>query len=258
MLVNFFIVGTQKGGTSALDNYLRLYAGVQMANVKEIHFFDYDELDWSNPDYRRLHQSFSWKPLDGSIRGEATPIYSYWPNALRRLRDYNPDAKLIMGLRHPSFRAFSHWRMEAKRGADTLTFSEAIRERGRQRVEEAPNAVHRVFSYVERGHYAPQIEEMLSLFPRNQILFCRTDALWNRPRMILDQVASFLSVLVRPEINREYSASVLTWNSLGMHPDDRRFLDELYADDIGRTAKLTGLDLADWTDPAYEEPMKPD
>lgn len=154
MLVDFFIVGTQKGGTSALDNYLRSYSGLQMANVKEVHFFDDDALDWSNPDYTRLHQSFSWGSSDSSIRGEATPIYTYWPNALRRLHRYNPHAKLIMGLRHPSFRAYSHWRMEAKRGTDVFTFPDAIRERGRRRVDEAPNGVHRVFSYLERGYYA--------------------------------------------------------------------------------------------------------
>src|SRR5262249_32624193 len=49
MLVDFFIVGTQKAGTSALDRYLRQFRTVQMANVKEIHFFDDEDMDWSKP-----------------------------------------------------------------------------------------------------------------------------------------------------------------------------------------------------------------
>jgi hypothetical protein len=209
-----------------------------MADVKEVHFFDDDALDWSNPDYTRLHQYFAWDREDISIRGEVTPIYTYWPNALRRLHRYNPHAKLIMGLRHPSFRAYSHWRMEAKRGTDVFTFSDAIRGRGRRRVDEAPNGVHRVFSYVERGYYAAQIEEMLSLFPRDHVLFYRTDALWREPRAILDQVASFLNLTGRPDIKKGYFVPLFSWESSGMPLQDRRFLDELYADEINRTARL--------------------
>src|SRR5262249_1405192 len=160
------------------------------------------EVDWSNPDYTRLHQSFTWSCSDTSIRGEATPIYTYWPNALRRLHRYNPHAKLIMGLRHPSFRAYSHWRMHKKRGTDDFSVSDAIRRVGRQRVDEAPIGAHKVFSYVERGYYAAQIEEMFNLFPRNQVLFYRTDALWREPHVILDQVASFLNVMGRSDIKK--------------------------------------------------------
>jgi hypothetical protein len=37
--VDFIICGTQKGGTSALDAYLREHPEICMADVKEIHFF---------------------------------------------------------------------------------------------------------------------------------------------------------------------------------------------------------------------------
>jgi hypothetical protein len=256
MLVNFFIVGTQKGGTSALDNYLRSYTRLQMAKTKEVHFFDNDQLDWSKPDYTLLHQSFEWDDPGISVRGEATPIYTYWPHALSRLHRYNPRAKLIMGLRHPSFRAYSHWRMEAKRGTDDLSFSDAIRARGRQRVERAPNGVHRVFSYVERGYYAAQIEEMLKLFPRDQVFFYRTDTLWNNLQVILNEISTFLGITVPDAIKRHYFVPVLTWKPCRMAAEDRQLLDGFYVKDIAHAAAFSGLDLTDWTG-AYEEPMRP-
>jgi hypothetical protein len=40
MKVNFFIIGTQKGGTTALNCFLSRVDGIQMSNPKEIHFFD--------------------------------------------------------------------------------------------------------------------------------------------------------------------------------------------------------------------------
>ncbi|MCA0448534.1 MAG: sulfotransferase, partial [Proteobacteria bacterium] len=38
--VDFFIAGVQKGGTTALDHYLRDHPAIQMASVKEVHAFD--------------------------------------------------------------------------------------------------------------------------------------------------------------------------------------------------------------------------
>ena len=40
--VGFIICGTQKGGTTALDYYLRLHNQICMAKKKEVHFFDED------------------------------------------------------------------------------------------------------------------------------------------------------------------------------------------------------------------------
>lgn len=143
MRVEFFVAGVQKGGTTALDAMLRQHPEIAMAREKEVHFFDDESIDWSAPDYGRLHAAYD--AGERRLRGEATPIYTYWPNALERLRAYNPAAKIIVGLRHPAFRALSHWRMETARGVEAFSFSEAIRT-GRGRVAAAPNGVHREFS----------------------------------------------------------------------------------------------------------------
>jgi hypothetical protein len=171
--VDFFIVGVQKGGTTALDSYLRLNPSFQMADVKEVHFFDNERLDWSDPAYLAFHEHFEWSQTSGIIRGEATPIYMYWPNAMERILRYNAASKLIVCLRHPSYRAHSHWRMETKRAAETLSFEDAISETGRRRVRNAEGGAHRVYSYVERGFYAQQIRRLLQLFPPEQLLFLR-------------------------------------------------------------------------------------
>ncbi|HEU5018082.1 MAG TPA: sulfotransferase domain-containing protein [Pseudolabrys sp.] len=254
--VDFFIAGVQKAGTTALDNYLRRHPSIQMARIKEVHFFDDEALNWSEPDFTRLHQAFDWT-APGKLRGEATPIYTYWPNALTRIRQYNPAAKLIMLLRHPSLRAHSHWRMEAKRGRDNLPFAEAVSAAGRARVTAAPSGAHRVFSYVERGYYAAQIRELLRLFPRRQLLFCRTDRLWNDQPAVLAQVQEFLGLERRGRTDRYYCAPVLTWSPDGIPATTRARLDAIFADDIRGTAELAGLDLGDWLNPNYREPMMP-
>ena len=76
--VDFLIAGTQKGGTSALDAYLREHPEIRMANRKEVHFFDNEVIFNSNkPDYSMYHSLF--QPVGPQmLLGEATPIYMYW------------------------------------------------------------------------------------------------------------------------------------------------------------------------------------
>jgi hypothetical protein len=249
LTIDFLIAGVQKGGTTALDSLLRNDPKIQMASVKETHFFDDDNRDWSEPEYAALHHFFDWSAT-GVLRGEATPIYTYWPNCLERIRNYKPSLKLILSLRHPSFRAYSHWRMETTRRWETLPFHEAIRN-GRARCQ----PVHRRYSYVERGLYAGQIERVLSLFPRDNVLFLTTDDLWRNPTHEMNRIASFLRASSVRLNEREYIVPLQSAELGEMAPADREFLDALFRKDIEETAWLTGLDLSNWLRADYQEPM---
>lgn len=248
--LDFFIVGVQKGGTTALDRMLRAHPSIQMSAKKEIHFFDNEQIDWSAPEYGPLHDQFDWSRE--ALRGEATPIYIYWPHSMERLARYNPSARLIVCLRHPVYRAHSHWRMETKRGRDNLAFADAIRA-GRARVGEA----HRTYSYVERGFYASQLRRAFGLFDRRCMLFLRTDDLWSRTGHQLERVYRFLGVPPIEAASREYVVLVDTAGMEAMTDSDRDYLWRLYADDIAETAELTGLDLTDWLNPEYRERIGP-
>jgi Sulfotransferase domain len=254
MRIDFFIAGVQKGGTTALDVFLRQHSSIQMASIKEVHFFDDESTDWTAPDYGRLHGVFDWRAAHTVIRGEATPIYTYWPNSLERLHRYNPAAKIVVGFRHPSLRAFSHWRMEIKRSNDTRSFAEAIGERGRERVWHSPSGVHRVFSYVERGFYAAQVERLLHLFPRDQLFFFRSDRLWSGTAEVLNEIQDFLGVERQLAPERRYIVP-MDARELGSIPvEQKQMLDSLFAQDIRALANLTGLDLQNWLDASYVDP----
>jgi hypothetical protein len=93
-------------------------------------------------------------------------------NSLERIAAYNPRMRLILIFRDPIERAWSHWKMEYARGAETESFAWSIRD-GRSRVDAGSvrAGLHRVYSYVERGFYGAQVERLLALFPREQVLF---------------------------------------------------------------------------------------
>ena len=251
-IVDFFIVGVQKGGTTALDAYLSLSPHVQMAKVKEVHFFDDETIDWSRPDYRLLIDQFCWTAGARLRRGEATPVYSYWPNALERLQRYNPKAKLIICLRHPAFRAYSHWRMEMRRGSESLSFEQAITELGRRRIQ-ASEGAHRAFSYVERGFYGEQVSRMKRLFPPAQLLFLRTDELWSETTRVVSRVHALLGVPPPEAVERNYVTPADAFDPGDIPKEALLMLNALYADDIARTSRLTGIDLSDWLSPDYRD-----
>jgi hypothetical protein len=240
-LVTFLIAGVQKGGTTALWTYLRDYRDVVLAPEKELHFFDDEGRGWSAPDYAAYHAAFPEAP-GGRPCGEATPIYTYWPNSLERIAAYNPAMRLVIVLRDPVQRAWSHWRMEYARGAETRPFAWCVRE-GRQRLFEAePWGHHREFSYVERGFYGEQMERVLGLFPREHVLALASDDLRADPGATVGRVRGFLGLGEAPApARREVHVGREMDYPSELAAADVAHLRAVYAADAERLADLTGL-----------------
>ncbi len=249
--VALFIAGVQKAGTTSLDAYLRLHPSLAAASVKETHFFDDESLGWDSPPYDRLHTFYP--PLrEGTLRYEATPISSFWAPAMARICRYNPSALIILLLRDPIARAWSHWSMEVHRGAETLSFSDAIRK-GRRRFAGAPLGPEwRDYSYVERGLYLSQLRRTLMLFPDSQLLFLDSQSLLNDAAGTLARIADFAGIEPFPVVPEMRARP----NPLqGIAPDRRdvALLKELFAEDAREAVALAGIDAGHWPTLRSEE-----
>lgn len=238
--VAFIIAGVQKAGTTALFDYLGEAPDLSLSREKEVHFFDDEARDWTRPDYGDYHTNFALS--DGRPRGEATPIYLYWPQSLERIAAYNPAMKLIVMLRDPVQRAWSHWKMEYARGVETRPFAWCIRQ-GRQRLFDAePWGAHREFSYVERGLYGEQMARLLGLYARDQLLVLRSDVLRADPGAALLQVRGFLGLAPgRPPVAREIHVGREMDYGSDLTAADVDHLRRIYARDAERLADLTGV-----------------
>lgn len=191
--VDFVVCGTQKGGTSALDAYLREHPEICMADMKEVHCFDNEEFfSKAKPDYSKYHAFFSPKKSH-KLLGEVTPIYMYWYDSPRRIWEYNPNMKLIIVLRNPIERAYSHWNMERSRNADKFSFWEAIKNE-KERCSKSLPQQHRVYSYIDRGFYLQQLRRIWEYFPKNSVLIMKTEDLKQKPDEALNDVCEFLGV----------------------------------------------------------------
>ena len=243
--LDVLVAGVQKAGTTSLYGYLAGHPLIAVPKVKELHVFDDERVDWSHPPLARLLDQHGVL-APGQLRVDVTPITLFWPRALKRLRMHNPDVRIVVLFRDPIDRAWSHWKMERRRGLETLSFSEAIR-RGRRRLDPSDPTAHawRVHSYVERGFYGAQVERLLHLFPREQVLFMRSDDLRHDHVATLAKVSDFLDLDPFPPMPpREDHAS---GSRTTPDPDDVTHLATVYREDLARFVELTALDVSNWT-----------
>lgn len=241
--VDFVIGGVQKGGTTALDQVLRQHPAVAMAKVKEPHWFD-DDARYARgiPSPSAYHAQFD-DPSPSRLRGEATPTYCWWPPAAQRIRDYNAAMKWVVLLRDPVERAYSQWNMRGRLGTTTQSFEEAIDAELRQGVD-VPVRQNVGTSYLSRGLYARQLDRILGLFPREQLLVLRSDRLRDDPTGAVEHVADFLGIAsmgILPALEAHVGRYAEP-----LHPEVRARLLRIFAPEIRRLQTLLGWDLSDW------------
>jgi hypothetical protein len=247
MKINFLVIGTVKGGTTALAKFLAGHPQVCMAPDKEVRYFDIEARYAHDVDYATYHAAFPNFTGQPAV-GEATPGYMYFPGTMARIRAYNPDMKLIAVLRDPAERAFSHHQMTRRNKRERWPFWLAIRLE-ELRLRMAPpgtgmGEVRRWATYVRRGFYAQQLEAVYQEFPRDQVLLLRNEDLAERHEETMRTVFTFLGVdsaFVSPAA-RHHEGNY----SRRLHPRDRRFLQKCYADDLAALEAISGWDLSAW------------
>lgn len=198
---DFIILGVQKGGTSSLFSYLSQHPDIVPSKTKEVHFFDKNY-------YKGLYWYRSFFPLSflnrKKITGEATPYYIFHPRVPERVQKDLFKAKLIILLRDPVYRAYSHYQMTREEGLEPLeSFEEAIKEEENRLAGENRKIMsfssynsynHLNFSYLSRGNYFDQIQNWLEYFPKEQLLFIKSECFYSNPKEELLKIYRFLGV----------------------------------------------------------------
>ena len=238
-LPNFIIIGAQKSGTTSLLQYLREHPEIGATHKKEVHFFSwwYDKgLDW----YRAHFPFEGEKPLIG----EASPSYLLHPGVPARLHAVLPDVKLLVMLRNPVDRAYSHHQMNVRKGVDPLPFEEAIaREPERLRLNNGSDLGWRdssFISYLSRGLYADQLEGWLDYFPREHVKVIKSEAFFADPELGLREALAFLDLAPCPlERYDVYNPGTYA----DMRPEIRERLTRYFAPHNQHLYELLGEDL---------------
>lgn len=249
--INVAIAGVQKAGTSSLFDLLRKHPEVCAGPRKEWHFFDDEKRSWTDPDYGDYwapgRTERQWIAVDG------TPSYTFWPHAMERMHAYRPDLRLIVSLRDPIERAFSHWAMYYGKLPSFPSFSQLAqgprREGLLERIPEGWSHLRmRRRSMIPRGWYGAQVERGLELFPREQWLFLDFHRFVRHHRETLDRAVAFLGLqpYAAPPRLRVIQSTRKDLVAPAPTAADVSRLVEVYADDLDLLTRLTGLGVTAW------------
>jgi len=247
MLPSFLIIGGQRCGTTSLYRYLCEHPDVVEPIGKELHYFSYKytkSTPWYQSHFPRMGPS-------SQQTFEATPYYLFHPAAPGRVHSLLPAARLVVLLRNPVDRAFSHYQHNVGGGVEPLPFEAALdAEEMRigtdaQRLMVDPSyagLAYRRYSYFARGCYADQLESWLGYFPRSQMLIVASEDFYGDTDAVFGEVLEFLGLTpLRLDSYPRYTRRG-PWHGPPMSDGVRRQLAGRFAKPNKRLEELLGRD----------------
>ncbi len=249
---DFFIAGPQRTGTTWLHANLREHPEVFLAEPKELFFFsrlktpehprfESAELAWYLSFFREplwrwaLKQGFCLlyhrRPYRPRIRGEATASYAALdPDVIDEVRALNPRLKVILMIRDPVERAWSH------------AMKDLVRNPGRSFSEVSEQEFERFFSdpyQVRCARYREQIENWQQRFGSERVFVGLFDDIARRPLEFMQEVCEFLGISSEPRLlGRRVRQAVNPSASHPIPPRLRACLERLLADEIADFERL--------------------
>lgn len=198
---DFFIVGAARSGTTSLYYHLKGHPNIFMPSVKEPHFFNGLTYGTSAARRRALPNNAVREEEDylklfkgaqsTQIIGEASAGYLPDTNAPRRIKERNPEARVIAVLRDPVDRAYSHYLLSRHEGREWKpSFYEALEEDYEHMVR-FPEAGS---FYIWPGLYHQHIKRYLEAFGAEQVRIYLYEDLVSDITALVKDLCTFLQV----------------------------------------------------------------
>ncbi len=206
---SFYIVGAAKCGTTSLWAHLRKHPQVFLPKMKEPHFFSDSLVPVPSKDADlhcpgELDRYLSLYTGSEKFRavGDASASYLWDESAARNIHKARPDARVIIMLRDPVDRAFSHYLMYRYLGLEKRPPLQALQ--GDYNGEDKNWWTSRV--YVELGLYCAQVKRYLNTFGSDQVAVFLFDDLKRKPEELFSKIARHIGVdpelLDKSEVSR--------------------------------------------------------
>lgn len=176
---NFLGIGAPKSATTWLAESLRQHPNVFMPHGKELVYFS-SETRFSFGREWYL-SNFSEAGKTKAVGEFSVPYLSGGAKVASRIFSLNPDIKLIVILRNPVERAFSHYRWLKQFGkiAPGITFLDAMKQYS---------------VLIDCSLYGAKLEEFLDYFDRSQFFITTYDSIKENPLKVLEDTYSFVGV----------------------------------------------------------------
>jgi hypothetical protein len=255
---DFMIVGPQRTGTTWLHAHLRFHPQVLLSEPKELYFFSSLKLGAAGrfasadlAEYLRFFRDPLWlraaktarslwkhgelyRPI---VRGEATASYAALDaDIIAEIAALNPALKVILMLRNPIDRAWSH----AKK--------DLIRNAGRRFADVSEEEFRAFFTdpyQLRCADYVSQYENWAAHMKPQHVFVGNFDDIATRPEALMLDVMRFLGVRVaRRYIDAAVRSPVNPTDARPIPPQYRRWLETLLREPLARVNERFGLSWA--------------
>ncbi len=208
-LPDVLMVGVSKAGTSTLSAYLAKHPQFHSPVFKEPHYYDLhpdQDVSWYRAHFPlELHRWLVQKIFGGRfVTGDFTPSYYLLPHAPGRIQRELPRPKIILSLRNPVDRAYSHFKDSRSIGYEVFErFEDALeaepyRLRGElERMQEDPNYCSEKLlglGYRTRGIYVEYVRGWLQHFSDDELLVLNFDDWIRDPNEVYARICDFLGL----------------------------------------------------------------
>lgn len=201
---NFFIIGAQKSGTSALAGWIQNHPQVFMAFPKEPGYLAFLEAgypyldgfgrpapasDWVVNDRQKYLNLFAGTSSKAAVIGEASTWYFSIPGVAQRIKLLSPDARILVILRNPADRAYSAWchaRQEQLEPCDQ--FSDALD------MEQERGEVEFLLRYHRMGMYSEALREYKKVFDPSRLMVLFYEDLVDDEAVLWKKLCAFLNI----------------------------------------------------------------
>jgi len=205
---NLFIVGAPKAGTTSLYHYLNQIPDVYMSQIKEPNYFSSKTVGEKHPvkpirDKKKYLNLFE-NEKNSKYIGEATTTYLDDPEAPFLIHKKNPKSKIIISLRDPVERAYSHYLMFKENESTNLDFRDQLNKE----FEKNPDINSRHLR-LQVGFYSKWVKVYLETFGKNQVKILIFEEFISNPKHTMAEILKFLDLKstlndFAPEVHNPY------------------------------------------------------
>jgi hypothetical protein len=238
-IIEFIIAGTMKGGTTAAIKNFNKHPEIGMTS-QEIHYYDIKKNYQKGLDWYKSHFDYSKK-----IVGDKAPDVMYMFSCLELLQIINPQVKIILFLRNPVERAYSHWKMTRDHFGNKNSFEYSVKDELNNRMGE--NKLYNVAFYhhfIQRGFYYEQILEILKYFSKDNIFIVISEKVRLNMDLEYQKIFNFLGV---NEFHSDFEEDFISIKNDVLDKKSKLYkeLKLLYKDDVKKLEKFIGYK-TDW------------
>ena len=148
---------------------------------------------------------------DVKLRGEASVSYLFYDDIPQKIKEYNSKAKIIIMLRNPIDRAYSHYLMDYRLGFVSDSFDSIIKKRLKHK-----NADLFFQQYIKLSEYSQQVSRYLEVFDRENIMFIDYEDFKNDNSTVIDKTYLFLGVNndFQPNLKKKHNTYTMPKNCI--------------------------------------------